>query len=399
MKRSSSRLETKVVRFFDKICHQLSGLAAFELRLPSLPVRQFGEGVPVFAITVNNQKGLSAITTRDEAAIAEAYVAGDLDLEGDLPAMYSLRNALTDRHPLWQLWWVRLQPLLFGQVNRDKKWIAHHYDWDQEFYLLFLDSRHRCYSQAVFQSEDESLEEGMTRKLQFALESCQASPGQRILDIGGGWGAFTEHAGRQGMRVTSLTISQESQKFMERLIEEQKLPCKVLLEHFYEHQSDQPYDAIVNLGVTEHLPDYRRTLEHCHRLLKPGGRLYLDASAAREKFSFSSFIYRHIYPGNPTPMCMAEYVAEIERSPFELLALHNDRLNYERTARCWAENLERARATIVDRWGVELYRKFRLYIWGTVHAFATNLMSAYRLVLENPACEADLRRWVRRSQC
>jgi cyclopropane-fatty-acyl-phospholipid synthase len=383
----------RVEAFFSRLCEGASGaLPAFELRLPGRSSRLVGSGDPVFTISVHNDTGLSAILSGAENAIAEAYMNGALDLDGDMLALYGLRNALRDRHPVLHFWWVRLQPLLFGQVARDKKWIAEHYDYDQKFYLLFLDRQARCYSQGIFASDDESLEAAIQRKLDFALRSLRVQPGARVLDIGGGWGAFTEYAGQRGIHVTSLTISAESERFVQRLIDEQGLPCRILREHFYEHRAE-PYDAIANLGVTEHLPDYRRSLAHYYELLKPGGRVYLDASACREKHDFSSFIHRYIYPGNPTPMCLAEYLVEVERSRFEIIESHNDRHSYKLTARRWAERLDEAREEIQRCWGQAHYRKFRLYLWGTAHAFATNLMSAYRLVLERPPRVENLRRW------
>src|SRR4030095_5303445 len=110
--------------------------------------------------------------------------------DGDMLALYGLRNSLRDRHPLLHLWWVRLQPWLFGQVARDKKWIAEHYDYDQDFYLLFLDQRFCAYSQGIFVEQSELLETAIERKLEFALRSLRVKAGARVLDIGGGWGAF-----------------------------------------------------------------------------------------------------------------------------------------------------------------------------------------------------------------
>jgi cyclopropane-fatty-acyl-phospholipid synthase len=384
----------RLEQFFGRLYEEAAdGLPDFEVRIAGRPTLRFGKEEPAFAIAVHNDAGLSAILSGDENHIAEAYMGGALDLDGDMLALYALRNSLRDRHPLLHLWRVRLQPWLFGQVARDKKWITQHYDYDQGFYLLFLDQRFRAYSQGIFADQNEPLEEAMERKLEFALHSLRIKTGARVLDIGGGWGAFTQYAGQRDIQVTSLTISQQSEHFLQRLIAENQLPCRVLREHFYEHQSAEPYDAIVNLGVTEHLPDYRRSLARYHELLKPGGRIYLDASACREKHDFSSFISRYIYPGNPTPMCLANYLSELERSPFEIIELHNDRKSYEWTAQRWAENLDRSREEIVKRWGEAHYRKFRLYLWGTAHAFATNLMSAYRLVLENPAQVRNLARW------
>jgi cyclopropane-fatty-acyl-phospholipid synthase len=386
----------RLEQFFGRLYEEGSGgLPDFEVRIANRPTLRFGKEKPAFTIAVHNDAGLSAILSGDENHIAEAYMGGALDLDGDMLALYALRNSLRDRHPLLHLWWVRLQPWLFGQVARDKKWIAEHYDYDQDFYLLFLDQRFRAYSQGIFVEQSEPLETAIERKLEFALQSLRVKPGARVLDIGGGWGAFTQYAGQRDIQVTSLTISQQSELFLHRLIVENQLPCRVLREHFYEHQSTEPYDAIVNLGVTEHLPDYRRSLARYHEMLKVGGRVYLDASACREKHDFSSFIYRYIYPGNPTPMCLANYLVEVERSPFEVIELQNDRKSYEWTAQRWAENLDRSREEIVQRWGEAHYRKFRLYLWGTAHSFATNLMSAYRLVLERPAQVRNLARWRR----
>lgn len=388
-----ARLLRRAENTVERLCAGVPRLAAFELQLPDWPLRRFGAGEPRFRIACRDDAGLRAVVSGDETTIAWAYIKGSLDLEGDMLELYQLRSALTDRHPWLYFLYVHLQPLLFGQVKRDPEWISQHYDYEQDFYLLFLDKATRTYSHALFDSAEESLEEAMERKLEFAFDACRLEPGQRVLDIGGGWGAFVEFAGQRGVRVTSLTISEESERFVQDIIDRQELPCEILNQHFYEHETAEPYDAIVNLGVTEHLPDYARTLAQYARLLKGGGRVYVDASGAREKHNFSSFIYRFIYPGNPSPMCLHDYVTEVARSPFELLALYNDRKSYELTARHWAENLDRARTEIARRWGEELYRKFRLYLWGTVHAFSQDIMSAYRLILELPESGRPGGRW------
>ena len=175
----------------------------------------------------------------------------------------------------------------------------------------FLDRRHRCYSQALFTSPDEALEDAQTRKLDAAVDALGLRPGARVLDVGGGWGAFTEHGGRRGLHVTSLTISQASERFIQGLIDSQKLPCRVLRQHLMEHVSPEPYDGIVNLGVTEHLPDYAATLKAYQRLLKPGGFIYLDASAARESHDYSAFLLRHLFPGNGTTLCLHTYLEAV----------------------------------------------------------------------------------------
>src|SRR5437667_238849 len=142
--------------------------AAFEVELPGSPARQFGPGAPAFRLVVRSQGGLRALASLDELRIGEAYLNGDLDLEGDLVAALCLRGRLHDRHPLFYLWSTYLRPLLFGQVRSDRRAIREHYDEPAEFYHLFLDREARCYSHGYFANDDEPLEAAIARKLDTA---------------------------------------------------------------------------------------------------------------------------------------------------------------------------------------------------------------------------------------
>lgn len=352
---------------------------AFSVVLHNHTTRTFGSGRQVARIVANNARGSSALATMDMNAMGEAYLAGDIDVEGDLEQLLSFRSQFRNRRGFASIWRF-LRPLIYGQPDSDKAWIAEHYDFDPDFFRLFLDKRHRCYSQGVFASDDEPLEDAMTRKMDFAIEAAGIEPGMRVLDIGGGWGAFLEYGGRKGIQVTSLTISKESETFLNALASREKLPVRVVREHLYEHQAE-PYDAIVNMGVTEHLPDYPETLKHYQRLLKPGRAVYLDASASRKRYDLSTFFIRRIFPGNGTVLCLQDYVAAVARSPFELEGVWNDRHNYELTTRQWARNLDANAEEIERRWGRALYRTFRLYLWGCADGFSRDMITAYRWVL------------------
>ena len=371
-------------RIVETLTSSLPPDTACELELNGV-VHRIGNGTVKFRVAVHNRRGLSALTSMDEKRIGEAYLDGDVSIEGDLMAALDLRAMLTDRHPLLYLWSTYGQRLLFGQVDRDKQWIHEHYDSESDFYLLFLDKQHRCYSHGYFENDEETLDRAIRRKLDTAIAACGIQPGWRVLDIGAGWGAFIEHAGKRGVRVTSLTISAESERYVKDLIARESLPCQIVREHFLEYAPKERFDAIVNLGVTEHLPDYTATLAQYGKLLKPGGRVFLDASASRTKYSFSSFVLSHIWPGNTTPLQLTDYLDAVEKSPFELIYAQNDRRSYLLTTRHWAENLDRHRDEIVARWGERLYRRFRLYLWGCVHSFSNDDVTAYRLLLELPA--------------
>jgi cyclopropane-fatty-acyl-phospholipid synthase len=365
------------------LARSLPADTAFELQMPDQPLWRIGNGSVKFRVTANNAGAASAIKSLDEIRIAEAYMSGDLDIDGDLLAAFDLRNSLTDRHMLAYLWSTYGQKLAFGQTANDRQWVSQHYD-NSDFHLLFLDTQFRCYSHGYFERSDEPLESAIERKLTTAFRSAAIQPGMRVLDVGAGWGSFTEFAGKRGARVTSLTISKESQTYCNDLIRRQSLPCEVLLEHFLEYKTNEPFDAIINLGVTEHLPDYPATLAQYSKLLKPGGRVYLDASASRHKYPFSSFILKYVYPGNETPLHLPSYLDAVSESPLELCMVQNDRASYELTARHWAENLDRNRAAILSRWGDPAYRRYRLYLWGCVQCFRTDDMTAYHWMLQLP---------------
>jgi cyclopropane-fatty-acyl-phospholipid synthase len=358
--------------------------AAFAVQLRSGQRVTFGDRAVRATFVVRRARGLWALLSMDATRIAEAYCDGALDIDGDIELLLALRAVFTDRHPLTSLWRF-LRPYLFGQIKSDVQWISEHYEHHPDFYLSFLDRTHRCYSQAIFASDDEPLEKAVRRKLDFAINAVGAKPGDRVLDIGGGWGAFLEYGGQHSIRVTSLTISPDSEKFLQGLISRQQLPCQVRREHLFEHRVDEPYDAIVNLGVTEHLPDYRRTLAKYRELLKPGGRVYLDASASRERYDLSAFLIRQIYPGNGSLLCLADYLEALKQTPFKLLEMYDDRHSYALTSLHWARNFDAHAEEIVRRWGAPLYRAFRVYLWGCADGFARDVLQAHRLVLELPA--------------
>ncbi len=105
------------------------------------------------------------------------------------------------------------------------------------------------------------------------------------------------------------------------------------------------------MGVTEHLPDYRATLRKYAELLKPGGKVYLDALAMRAKHRVSTFMSRYIYPGGSSPLLLHEYLRRVAHSPFELISVDDDRHNYYLTCKIWAQRLDAARDEVVRRWG------------------------------------------------
>src|SRR5690606_25971254 len=179
-----------------------------------------------------------------------------------------------------------------------------HYDFGNEFYFAFLDKWVGLYSQALYTSDDEPLEDAVRNKLEYIIRICRLSRGSHVLDVGGGWGALEKHLGAQGIDSTMLTISREQFKYLSDWTATHGMPCRlrVVCESIFAYDPGEQYDAIVLLGVMEHLPHYARLFERFERLLKPGGRVYMDFAAARRKFDVSAFTYRYVFPGNHTPV-------------------------------------------------------------------------------------------------
>ena len=121
--------------------------------------------------------------------------------------------------------------------------------------------------------------------------------------------------------MTTTTLAVESERYLKDLFAREKLPVNVVRQHIFGYHSDQKFDAIVNMGVTEHLPDYKTTLAKYAELLKPGGKVYLDALAMRRKHGISTFMKRYIYPGNSAPLLLHQYLRHVSRSPFELISV------------------------------------------------------------------------------
>ena len=198
----------------DLFLNRLSGFSTpFSIELPSGEKRKIGLGEEEFRVGLRNERALKALRTLDEGDIAEAYLQGDIDLEGDMLKPFALRASLDDRHPLVTAWRF-IEPMLFGQVYTNKRAIASHYNADPKIFLSFLDPVFPAYSQGVYAHDDEPLAKALERKFDWAIEKCELGQGKRVLEIGPGWGAFAGHALQAGVRFTGITNSEVSQSYL-----------------------------------------------------------------------------------------------------------------------------------------------------------------------------------------
>jgi cyclopropane-fatty-acyl-phospholipid synthase len=377
----SHSTQRKVIARVEKILHGFN--VSCEVVLPSGEPLRFGNEAPKFRVILHNERVVAR--GLDEFALAESFVNGGFDIEGDMMSFFDIRNQLKQEIGTlpWLKFWAQL--LLMDPTHVNRKAIQHHYEFGDEFFLSFIDNDYHLYSHGFFASDTESLEKACERKLATALAWTELKPGMRVLDIGAGWGGVTRYFGPRGVHTTSLTLANDSFAHISRLLKETGYPGQVLLEDYLVHTPEKPYDAIVILGVIEHIPYYRRFFEQAWKVLKPGGLIYMDASADIEKFGVSRFIRHYIYPGTHSYMCLQDVMQEMLFHGFMPRQIEQDNHDYSLTMAHWARRFEASKELIRKRWGDQVYRAFWLYLWSGAYAFEHNVLQAYHLVAERTA--------------
>jgi cyclopropane-fatty-acyl-phospholipid synthase len=278
-----------------------------------------------------------------------------------------------------------IQPLLFGQTRLNKRVISTHYDRDQSLFLHFLDPVVPIYTQGIYLNDDDTSADAALRKFAYCFDKCRLKPGDHILEIGPGWGSWLKYASERGVKCTALSIAQASIDYLDAMARKEGYDWELIYADLLEYHTTQKYDAIVMMGVIEHLPQYDKVLAKFISLLKPGGRIFLDGASTASKKDVSSVIIKEIFPGNHSLLVLHDLLAEMARTRLQVEEIFDDRHNYYLTFRQWALNWEQNRQAVVDRFGETEYRRFLLYLWGFTNNMRTALSGCYRMIMQLPA--------------
>ena len=292
-----------------------------EVVLPAGGRVRLGFGAPVFRVIVHSGRALRRL---DEYSLACSYVDGDLDIEGSMLAVLDLRQSIGSRLPIGLAARFMRDLFLWPSAWINRRAIADHYSLGDDFYLSFTDREYHFYSHCVFHSDDETLEQAAEHKLEQMFEALRLKPGMRLLDIGGGWGAVMKYCAPRGVHVTSLTLVEDSYRYISKQAQQLALDGEVRLEDFLVHTPGEPYDAVLIFGVIEHIPMYRRFAGQVWRCLKPGGLLYVDASATKRKFDMSSFTRRYTWHGTHTFLCLQDLIAELLYAGLQIVSVREE---------------------------------------------------------------------------
>ena len=350
-----------------------------------------------------------------EVGLAEAYLHDDFDIEGDIAVAFEIGDFLLAHLGDWKKKLKlagllvalpdqdvratmrraarQLLPRIRGKehsLKRDRRAVTFHYDVANDFYRLWLDPR-MVYSCAYFISQDDDLDAAQECKLDYLCRKLRLRPGQRLLDIGCGWGALVIHAAKHfGVRAEGLTLSEPQAEWARARIAETGLinEATIDLRDYREISSDgsQHYDAIVSVGMAEHvgrekLADY---FSAAHRALKPGG-VFLNQAigegvVARPDNRDGSFIEQYVFPGGDIPP-LAIMLRAAESAGFEIRDVENLREHYALTLRHWLRRLEMHHAEALSFVDEATYRVWRLYLAGSAHGFRRGHIAVYQTLL------------------
>ena len=367
---------------------------------------RFGPDDAKATVEIRSPDALRRIATRPgELGLARAYVAGDIDLDGDIYKLFELQERLPTprltpaqfRRVVSSLGFRQLRPMApppeemsphrFGlhTRSRDAAAIRHHYDVSNAFYRLVLGPS-MTYSCALFSDPSTSLEEAQAAKYELICRKLDLQPGMRLLDVGCGWGGMVRHAAREhGVEVVGITISPSQAELGREAVAAEGLADRVEIRlQDYRDIKDGPYDAISSIGMFEHV-GLRRLGTYFGSmltLLRPGGRFLNHAISrpptdGKPRVSPNGFVGRYVFPDGELHE-IGTVITAMQEAGFEVRHMESLREHYDRTLRSWVTNLENHWEEAVAEVGANRARVWRLYMAGSAAGFEAGRIQVHQ---------------------
>ena len=365
---------------------------------------------PCVTIALRSRRLLRYFLTGDIARLGQAYVEGEIAVEGRLQDV--LRIGITIAERLGKSTPLRVLSRVFHRhrhnVARDAAAVRYHYDISNDFYRLWLD-RNMVYSCAYFETGKEDLDTAQEQKLDHLCRKLRLQPGERLLDIGCGWGGLLcWAAARYGVEGVGITLSDQQFAFAGDRVAELGLAPRVEIrrQDYREVPGEALYDKVVSVGMYEHvgianLPVYFQTIA---RLLRPGGIALnhgittTDRDGQAQGPPGGEFIDRFVFPGGEVPH-ISRVLYEIAGAGLEILDMEDLRPHYPLTLLHWARRLEAQREKAIAAAGAQRYRIWRMYMPAMAYAFDHGWLSVCQtLAQKNSPGRMAPRPWTRRYQ-
>ncbi|MDQ7989253.1 MAG: cyclopropane-fatty-acyl-phospholipid synthase family protein [Candidatus Dactylopiibacterium sp.] len=352
--------------------------------------RRFELGATSRAVLrLNSARAIGALMEPSLSSLGEAYVEGLMDLEGDVRDVIALSAGLAA-----QPGGARRSEAARATHSRklDAESIRHHYDVSNAFYGLWLDPA-MVYSCAYFRHPDDTLEAAQRQKIDHILRKIRLQPGQRLLDIGCGWGALVLRAAEHfGARCVGVTLSERQFELASQRVYDAGLADRVEIRLQDYRDVAEHFDRITSVGMFEHvgLGNLRLYFERIRDLLAEDGIALNhgitsgDPDSAGTPFGGGDFIERYVFPHGELPH-IGLALQEISAAGLEATDVENLRLHYAMTLRHWSARFEANATRLRELAGEKRFRVWRVYLPGCAYAFDAGWIALHQIVLTRPA--------------
>jgi cyclopropane-fatty-acyl-phospholipid synthase len=330
----------------------------------------YGTGEPKVTLKIHDSGVLTRLMLDPEMAFGEAYMRGQLEIDGQLEDLLALIDAndapmpmLVDKAFHLVSLFSRWRPLSMGRNRRD---VSHHYDLGNDFYRLWLDAS-MTYSCAYFRNAGDDLATAQRQKVAHVLRKVKPQAGETLLDIGCGWGAVISAAADDfGMHATGITLSHEQAGWFSdaRIGRTGPGSAEIQLKHYHAlAEEGRTFDKIVSVGMAEHVGRHRLPgfIADVKRLLKPGGIGLIHCITNVLEEPTSPWIVKYIFPGGYIPS-LSEMIHGLSHQDLVIWDVENLGPHYPLTLDEWAKNFEEHIPWVQEKYGEEFVRMWRLYL-------------------------------------
>jgi cyclopropane-fatty-acyl-phospholipid synthase len=377
--------EKKLDRWISRVYTQIG--IPLRLKLWNGHQLDLGGSHPEVTIRVPKPSALAYLLQPSLESLGRAYVEGKLEVEGRLRAIIQIANQLAELSQRQRSRLGRLFTARSHSKAQDARAIAYHYDVSNEFYQTFLD-REMVYSCAYFEQGDEDLTTAQQKKIDHILNKIALQPGQRLLDIGCGWGALVIRAAQQyGANCVGITLSVQQQIWATERIKMLGLENQISIQLLDYRDVYGQYDRITSVGMFEHvgiknLPLYFAKLSQLladDGLIMNHGICTTNTDHRTARYGAGEFIAQYVFPHGELPHVGTVLLA-MQDGGLETLDVENLRRHYAYTCTHWVDNFERNDDLIRGLVDDKTYRIWRVYLAGCAHAFEHDWVSLYQVL-------------------
>lgn len=342
-----------------------------------------GDGKSEFTVNFKKPISKTALLTSTSLALGEAYMDGDLEIEGDL--YYALDHFLGQMGK-FSANASALKKLVHSSVSKknQKKEVTSHYDIGNDFYKLWLDET-MSYSCGYFKNPDDTLYQAQVNKVDYILQKLNLKEGMTLLDVGCGWGyLLMEAAKKYKIKGVGITLSQEQYTEFNRRIRQEGLQdsLKVQIMDYRDlPQSGYTFDRVVSVGMAEHVgrPNYQLFISCVSQVLKEGGVFLLHFISALKEHAGDPWIKKYIFPGGTVPS-LREMISCMAEDDFHIMDVENLRLHYNKTLLCWADNFHRHLAQERTLFDERFLRMWDLYLNACAATFHNGIIDLHQIL-------------------